>query len=162
LGLRPTSTRNFEVTVANGEKINSPRCCTGVCTTIQGFAITSDYYSLPLEGCDAVLRAQWLSTMGPIVWDFSKLQMKFNLGGREVILIGLNATKNKLVDSKEIAKEIRKGKKVVLLQINSLSMQTTQSELLSPPHDHKIPLKSGTEPVCTLQETILVSSLPKE
>lgn len=42
--------------------------------------ITVDLYPLPLEGCDAVLGAQWLRTLGPIVWDFSKLHMKFQIG----------------------------------------------------------------------------------
>ncbi|KAK2999353.1 hypothetical protein RJ639_024546 [Escallonia herrerae] len=48
-------------------------------------------YLLPLEGCDAVLGAQWHSTLGPITWDFSKLEMSFKVNGKEVMLQGLKS-----------------------------------------------------------------------
>ncbi|XP_028055574.1 uncharacterized protein LOC114259749 [Camellia sinensis] len=178
LGVSPNSTGRFEVVVANGEKISSSGHCKGICTIIQGVRITADYFLLPLEGCDAVLGAQWLSTLGPIIWDFSKLQMKFCHEGKEVVFTSLAAPENKVVGEKEITKEFRKKKTGALLQIYSLSVQTTQGNLsahldlelntlelqqilsyyqdvfkephgLPPPrtHDHKIPLKQGSEAV---------------
>ena len=44
---------------------------------------------LPLRDCDVVLGTQWLYTLGPIQWDFKKLTMEFNLGGKEILLTGL-------------------------------------------------------------------------
>lgn len=32
---------------------------------------------LTLEGCDVVLGVDWLGTLGPILWDFINLAMKF-------------------------------------------------------------------------------------
>lgn len=32
---------------------------------------------MPLGGCDIVLGVQWLRTIGPVLWDFDKLYMKF-------------------------------------------------------------------------------------
>ncbi|CAL5377841.1 unnamed protein product [Camellia sinensis] len=154
LGVSTNSAGRFEVVVANGEKISSSGRCKGICTIIQGVRITEDYFLLPLEGCDAVLGAQWLSTLGPIIWDFSKLQMKFCHEGKEVVFTGLAAPENKVVAEKEITKEFRKKKTGALLQIYSLSVQTTQDVFnephgLPPPrtHDHKIPLKQGSEAV---------------
>lgn len=54
--------------------------------------------------------AQWLYTLGPIIWDFSKLQMKFNLDGREVPLQGVSSPDDKVVGEAKIAKEVQKQK----------------------------------------------------
>lgn len=88
-GVNPTGYGKFEVSVANGETLTSVGLCKGVCMLIQGVPIIVDLYLLPLKGCDAVLGAQWLRTLGPIVWDFSKLQMAFNVGGQDVVLKGV-------------------------------------------------------------------------
>ena len=41
----------------------------------QRVPIRIDFYRLSLEGCDAVLGAQWLRMLRPILWDFSSLFM---------------------------------------------------------------------------------------
>ena len=92
----------FEVAVANGEKIYSAGLCKGVRMIIQGISILADLYMLPLEGCDIVLGAQWLRTLGPIIWDFSKLFMQFKIDGNEVKLKGLAHPVDKIVDEQEI------------------------------------------------------------
>ncbi|KAI5316982.1 hypothetical protein L3X38_036689 [Prunus dulcis] len=176
-GINPTGFGKFEVSVANGEKLASDGLCKGVCILVQGVPITVDMYLLPLEGCDAVLGAQWLSTLGPTVWDFSQLQMKFNVGGKTVVLKGVTP-QDKIVNEHEICKELKKKKEGVILQIYSLVLQdhdgtsfpkldlmSINSDLkhlllffddifveprgLPPPrsHDHVIPLKEGSNPV---------------
>lgn len=42
---------------------------------IQGIQVTVDFHLLSLVGCDVVVGAQWLGTLGPIVWFFSELTM---------------------------------------------------------------------------------------
>lgn len=76
--------KKYEVTVANGEKIQSFGRCKDLNTLVQGVPINVDFYLLPLEGCDVVLGAQWLSMLRPIIWDFSKLQMKFKLEEKDM------------------------------------------------------------------------------
>jgi hypothetical protein len=44
---------------------------------MQGLVFRTDLFILPLAGCDVVLGIQWLRTLGPILWDFTKLQMEF-------------------------------------------------------------------------------------
>eukprot|EP00268_Persea_americana_P055677 TRINITY_DN6496_c0_g1_i5.p1 TRINITY_DN6496_c0_g1~~TRINITY_DN6496_c0_g1_i5.p1 ORF type:complete len:182 (-),score=20.15 TRINITY_DN6496_c0_g1_i5:3829-4374(-) len=80
-GLVINGNANLEVVVANGEKLSSEGRCVNINLTIQGLLITTDFYLLSLGGCDAVLGAYWLCTLGPILWDFSNLWMKFTLNG---------------------------------------------------------------------------------
>ncbi|CAA7040954.1 unnamed protein product [Microthlaspi erraticum] len=44
---------------------------------------------IPLGGCDIVLGVQWLATLGPITWDFQKLEMGFKYGHAKVLLHGI-------------------------------------------------------------------------
>ncbi|TXG69870.1 hypothetical protein EZV62_004805 [Acer yangbiense] len=88
MGLSPTEATRFEVVVANGEKLASKGLCKGVRLVIQGVPMEVDFYLLPLGGYDAVLGAQWLRLLGPILWDFSKLLMKFRIKGKVLELQG--------------------------------------------------------------------------
>lgn len=45
-----------------------------------------------LGGCDVVLGVSWLSTLGPILWDFLKLNISFDYNGRAILLHGLQST----------------------------------------------------------------------
>lgn len=44
---------------------------------------------LQLGGCDVVLRVNWLETLDPITWDFSKLSIIFEYEKQKVELKGL-------------------------------------------------------------------------
>ena len=138
--------------------------------TLQGVPIVIDLYLLPLEGSDAVLGAQWLRTLGPIVWDFSKLLMKFQVGEKEVTLQGMSVPQNKVVNAKEINRDLRKEKQGILLQLYSLSIKASPNTIhrqlqqlltsyadvfaeptgLPPPRsrDHRVSLVQGSGPVC--------------
>ncbi|KAL4186703.1 hypothetical protein AMTRI_Chr09g35350 [Amborella trichopoda] len=111
-------------------------------------------FEVAVANYDAVLGAQWLSSLGPIMWDFSKLQMTFKV---------------------EFDKETKKNKEGLLLQIFTLSLQVppgnsrpTISKVTTNPiiesllqkykdvfqkpkglpiqraQDHQIPLKTGS------------------
>jgi hypothetical protein len=70
LGIQPMVQDPLRVKIANGAEIPSPGCCKAVEIKIQGFSFRTDFFILPLAGCDAVLGVQWLHTLGPIIWDF--------------------------------------------------------------------------------------------
>lgn len=78
---------NLNVTVENGVKLVSACCYKKVDISIQGLHISTDCYLLKLEGCQA-LGAHWLRTLGPILWDFSNLWMRFSLEGNTYQLKG--------------------------------------------------------------------------
>ena len=52
----------------------------------QGLIQKTNFLVLQLRVCDLVLGVQWLQTLGPITWDFSKLSMKFTLDNKLVTL----------------------------------------------------------------------------
>lgn len=111
--------------VANGHKIASN---TGVRVFLQGVYLEIDFYLLPLGGFEAVLGAQWLRMLGPILWDFGELLMKFILRGQTVELKGLASLRNQLVEGEQFAKEIRKSK--VRKKSPTASLWTSWSNML--------------------------------
>lgn len=56
---------------------------------------------IPQGGCDIVLGIQWLETLGPITWNFKKLEMRFMWRNHEVVLHGIK---------QEFVKEINANK----------------------------------------------------
>ncbi|KAF8398865.1 hypothetical protein HHK36_014729 [Tetracentron sinense] len=54
-GLPTLPNGQFEVTVANGEKLSGQGRCNGVTLSLQSQRITTDFYLLTLGGCDVVL-----------------------------------------------------------------------------------------------------------
>ncbi|CAB4265105.1 unnamed protein product [Prunus armeniaca] len=108
-GVNPTGYEKFEVSVANGETLTSAGLCKG--------------------GCDAVLGAQWLRTLGPIVWDFSKLQMTFNVGGQDVELKGVPPPTKKIESERDVWQEVEENKDEALSQVYSLDLNFSNVNL---------------------------------
>ena len=81
--------RTFQVTVANGEKIDCVGLCPSLTINIQGQPLIADYYVLPVAACQVVLGVQWLTTLGPIEMDYSRLTMTFTKGGKTCTFHGL-------------------------------------------------------------------------
>ncbi|KAL4184886.1 hypothetical protein AMTRI_Chr10g3290 [Amborella trichopoda] len=48
-------------------------------------------------GYEVVLGAQWLRTLGPIMWDFARLLMIFKVVGKEVTLKGVTSFNDKVI-----------------------------------------------------------------
>ena len=80
LGWKLDHSFNCDVMIADGGQIQSKGCCAEIPLAIGNYGYTSDMFALPLGGCDVVLGVQWLRTLGPILWDFEKLTMKFWYG----------------------------------------------------------------------------------
>ena len=73
---------------------------------------------IELEGCDAVLGAQWLRTLGLILWNFGSMEMGFKVGENEVRLIGLGHSEVKKIGLIGVYKTLKKSEgKGMLLQI---------------------------------------------
>ena len=87
-----------------------------VTLNLQNSQFFIDFYRIELEGCDAVLGAQWLRTLGPIVWKFGNMEMGFNFGGKEIKLIGLRQREAKQIGSRSVSRTLQKdnGKGMLL------------------------------------------------
>jgi hypothetical protein len=64
-----------------------------------------------------VLGVDWLSTLGPILWDFIKLTMKFTHQTQEVILQGLIRVATSLEAKEEFPKKTGAKYKGIWLQL---------------------------------------------
>jgi hypothetical protein len=89
LGLHPMGHDEIKVQIANGQEIVSPGRSKEVEVKMKGYAFQTNLFILPLAGCYAVLGIHWLWTLGPILWDFTKLQMEFTYNGVTCLLQGL-------------------------------------------------------------------------
>ena len=79
IGLKLERSCLFSLVVANEERLSSPGRCNGVKLSLQGIPIEVDFFLLPSEGCDVILGVQQLGTLGPILWDFGRMQMQFTI-----------------------------------------------------------------------------------
>lgn len=51
---------------------------------VQQFKFMDDFYILPVTGCEVVLGASWLRSLGDILWNFETMIMKFSVGNTVV------------------------------------------------------------------------------
>ncbi|KAF2305961.1 hypothetical protein GH714_009164 [Hevea brasiliensis] len=74
---------------------------------------------------------QWLRTLGPIIWDFSKLLMTFFQNGKHVIFQGSQIPENQIVSAEhmELVKLLKRG---FLLQITGSTQSCSQVPELHP------------------------------
>ncbi|KAJ0016755.1 hypothetical protein Pint_10445 [Pistacia integerrima] len=115
---------------ANGDKLSSEGKCSNTKLSVQGIPIVIDFYLLPLGGCDIVLGTFWLQTLGPIVWDFSRLSMKFSLKGNSYTLTGATTKDISILDCDSLEKSSKRGVIVSLCSIQGPDTYPTPHPLL--------------------------------
>jgi hypothetical protein len=84
---------------------------------MQGNTYHTYIYVLTLGGCDIVLEVQWVNTLGPILWDFVKLSMEFNLLDSRHVLQGITPTEVSLMDREQFGKAMNQDKRGLILQL---------------------------------------------
>ena len=67
-----------------------------------------------------VLGIQWLAELGPTLWDFNNLRMKFIVDGRKFVLRGETTGPKKLVSTYQIQKDSRRISQASAVQIFSI------------------------------------------
>jgi hypothetical protein len=75
----------LRVAVANSDHVTSLGCCRGLKIGIEGEPFVIDCYGLTLGSFDMVLGVQWLATLGPILWDFSRRTMALVHNGQRLV-----------------------------------------------------------------------------
>ena len=73
---------------------------------INGHEFQTDAMVIPLESCEMILGIQWLSTLGPILWDFDKLEMQFSYKGRTVVINGSQQAAVHWIEGKAMLREL--------------------------------------------------------
>jgi hypothetical protein len=80
---------NFQIKIANGGSMKCGGHCENVCLQIGDYHLKSHMFSINMGGCDIVLGADWLRTLGPILMDFKELTMKFDQEGQQYKFQGI-------------------------------------------------------------------------
>jgi hypothetical protein len=109
----------FEVTLADGGILTCKSKCSNVKLTIQDQELRADFYLLLLGDYEVVLSIEWLRTLGNVLWNFSKLTMKFTLNGKRVILRRRCGNNVSIVSSHGMERILKKNCKGYLLQLRS-------------------------------------------
>ncbi|RZR89510.1 hypothetical protein BHM03_00017241 [Ensete ventricosum] len=92
LALQIEDCNGFDVKDADGQILKCNRKCSRVRLVLQGQKVVADFF-LPLDEYEVVLNIEWLSMLGDVSWNFSKLIMKFFSKGKQVILQGKRGSK---------------------------------------------------------------------
>ena len=112
------------VAMADGTKISSTMICKKLTWSMQGKEFKADMRLIPLGGCDMVLGIQWLAQLGPILWDFKNLRMKFSWNGKKMVLCGATKGPMKLVSALQIEKDLH-APTMATTQIFSMQLEAT-------------------------------------
>jgi hypothetical protein len=169
LGLVPYRNAAFEVVVANEERLSSRGKCSAIPVLLEGTLFILEFFIIDLQGYDAVLGAQWLKTLSPILWNFASLHMSFTWQGWKVLQTGINSPSNRVLEGQKMQRELRHCSEGILLQLLAVELGAEQQcpnvedpelqqlleafrELFGEPqglppkrrHDHKLPLIQGS------------------
>ncbi len=98
----------FEVKVADGWILTYDSKCSKIKLMLQGQELFVDFFLLPLEDYEVVLGIKWLSILGDVSQNFSKLIMKFFINGRQVTLKGRHGGKVTTITSHRMERVLRK------------------------------------------------------
>ena len=109
------------VTVADGNHIPCTQVCKSFQWNMSGQKFVTEAMLIPLGGCDMVLGVQWLSTLGPVKWDFKKLTMEFIFKGNSINLQGVPCQKVKIIDKPPSLKMLQTAAHLCFIEVKELS-----------------------------------------
>lgn len=117
LGCKLDAVTPMNVTGGGGHKLSAPYACKGFEWQLQQATFVADVIVLPLGCYDLILGIQWLKSLGPILWDFEKLQMEFTTQERKFVLRGAKSPTIKLVNNKSYAQAVQQGAQMCFLTL---------------------------------------------
>ncbi|KAG8052918.1 hypothetical protein GUJ93_ZPchr0001g30437 [Zizania palustris] len=80
----------LNIIVANGNQLLSQGYFWDMRFKIGDELFTADCYGFALGSYDMVLGVQWLESLGPVLWDFSKCTMEFVCHGHHILWYVVN------------------------------------------------------------------------
>lgn len=105
------------VTVADGNHISCNHVCKNFSWGMDTREFKTEVMLISLGSCDMVLGIQWLSTLGPIYWDFKQLKMEFIYNDIPVSLKGIPSQKLKVLEGKPSVKLLSNASQLCMLQV---------------------------------------------
>eukprot|EP00253_Pinus_taeda_P012985 PITA_12985 len=161
---------NFHVQIVDRGTMKCEGRCENVKLQMGDYQLKTHMFAIHMGGCDIVLGADWLRTLGPITMAFQELYMIFKQNNHTHTLRGLQVGAPSIIISHRMEKLLKKGNHGVVAQFNAIQvvenkpspihpeMQQILNNHLSvfdkpqglPPsrgeHDHSITLVPGYQP----------------
>ena len=103
---------------------------------LQDEEIIADFFLLPLDDHEAILRIKWLMTLGDISWNFIQLFIKFYSKEKQVILHGKREGDVTTICTQQMEKVLHKACSGFLVQLE----QQTNRELTKFEDPNLLPL----------------------
>lgn len=122
LGCKPEEVKPMSTTGGSGHQLEALFLCKGFTWSIHNQEYVADVIVLPLVCRDLILGVQWLKSLGPILWDFDRLQMKFTISGRKILLRGADICV-KLISNEALNTTVDEGAELCFLQFDQDSPQ---------------------------------------
>jgi hypothetical protein len=111
--------------IANGGSMKCGGHCENVCLQIGDYHLKSHMFSIDMGGCDIVLGADWLRTLGPILMDFKELTMQFDQEGHQYKFQGITVGSPEVISSHRMEKLLKKGHSGVISQLHAIQATET-------------------------------------
>jgi hypothetical protein len=91
-----------------------------MCLQIGDYHLKPDMFSIDMGGCDIVLGANWLRTLGPILMDFKELTMQFNQEGQKYNFQGIIFGSPEIISSHHMENMLKKGHSGIISQLHAI------------------------------------------
>jgi len=111
---------NFQVQIADGGTMKCEGRCENVKLQMGDYQLKTHMFSIHMGGCDIVLGAEWLRTLGPIKMDFQELYMSFKQNNSTHNLCGLQAGAPSIISLHRMENLLKKGHHGVIAQFNAI------------------------------------------
>eukprot|EP00253_Pinus_taeda_P025585 PITA_25585 len=111
---------NFQVQIADGGTMKCEGRCENVKLQMGDYQLKTHMFAIHMGGCDIVIGAEWLRTLGPITMDFQELYMSFKQNNSTHTLRGLQAGAPSIISSHRMEKLLKKGHHGVIAQFNAI------------------------------------------
>ncbi|XP_048599755.1 uncharacterized protein LOC125579896 [Brassica napus] len=131
LGCSLTPIKPMAVVAASGDLITKYKC-SPFTWKMQGYDFTTETRTLALGCSNLVLGVQWLSNLGPILWDFLNLRMEFNFKGLKHVFRGATPNNPKVVTGNSLNKLLLQQPQLALLHLREINDTTSPQQPLNP------------------------------
>ncbi|MCZ2221939.1 retropepsin-like aspartic protease family protein, partial [Corynebacterium pilbarense] len=120
---------NFQIMISNGGSMKCGGRCENVCLQIGDYHLKSHMFAIDMGGCDIVLGADWLRTLGPILMDFKELTIQFDQEGQKYKFQGIIVGSRKVINSPLMEKLLKKGHYGIISKLHAIQATKTPSVL---------------------------------
>eukprot|EP00253_Pinus_taeda_P028424 PITA_28424 len=100
---------NFQVQIVDGGTMKCEGRCENVKLQMGDYQLKTHMFDIHMGGCDIVLGAEWLRTLGPITMDFQELYMSFKQNNHTHTLRGLQAGAPSIISSHRMEKLLKRA-----------------------------------------------------